>query len=148
MQVHVGTVEERVALADHRHVAAGVQVRGQLFGGGVVEIADDGLVAQRRFQLLGGHRVDQRQAHLGLVQVRLDDAEGVALLALGHEIADHRRRAQQAQGLEGDQFGIAGPDAQAQQAALHDTHHSRSVARAFTAAAAMALPPRRPRTIT
>ncbi len=67
------------------------------------------------------------------------------VLGLGHEVADHRGRAQQAQRLEGQQFRVARADAQADQAA---GHHSTSVASAFTAAAAIALPPRRPRTIT
>ncbi|MCY1540427.1 hypothetical protein D9M68_760660 [compost metagenome] len=152
VQVHVGAVEEGVAFADHRHVAAGFQVLGHLLGGGVVEVADDGLVGQRWFQFLGGHRIDQRHALLGFRQVLLDDAEGVAALALaglrlGHEIAHHGRRLQQAQGLDRDQLRVAGADAQADQPSLA-THHSTSVARALTAAAAMALPPRRPRTIT
>lgn len=83
----------------------------------------------------------------------LDNLEGVAALALvgfglGHEVADHGRRLQQAQGLEGDQLGVAGADAEAEEAAFACAHHSTSVARALTAATAMALPPRRPRTIT
>ncbi|MCY1362479.1 hypothetical protein D9M69_491990 [compost metagenome] len=152
MQVHVGAVEEGVALADHRHVATGVQMPGHLLGGGVVEVADDGFVGQRRFQFLGGHRVHQRHALLGVGKMLLDDAEGIAALALagfrlGHEVPHHLRRLQQAQGLQGNQFRVARAHAQADQPSLA-RHHSTSVARALTAAAAMALPPRRPRTIT
>ena len=150
VQVHVGAVEERVALADHRHVLAGVQQPGDLLGAGVVEVGDHILVGERRGELLGGHRVDQRQTLLAGVQMGLDDAEGIAavagvVLGLRHEVGHHRRRLEQTQGLEGKQLGVAGADAEAEQTT---GHHSTSEARALTAATAMALPPRRPRTIT
>ena len=40
MQVHVGAVEQRIALAEHRDGAAGVEMRGDRRGGGVVEVVD------------------------------------------------------------------------------------------------------------
>ncbi|MNR19411.1 hypothetical protein D3C85_1362030 [compost metagenome] len=48
VQVHVGTVEERVTFTDHRDVTAGVEMRGQLLAGRIVEIADHLLIRQRR----------------------------------------------------------------------------------------------------
>ena len=39
MQMHVGAVEQRIALAEHRDGAAGIEVRGDRRGGGVVEVA-------------------------------------------------------------------------------------------------------------
>ena len=84
--------------------------------------------------------------------VRFDDAEGVAavaLLALAlPQSSRPRRPVQQTQGFEGDQLRVAGADADAQQATFLRTITSTSVARALTAATAMARYPRRPRTIT
>ena len=45
VQVHVGAVEEGVALAQHRHVAAGVEMGGDRLRGAVVELAERRLVA-------------------------------------------------------------------------------------------------------
>ena len=60
MQVHVGTVEQRVALADDGDEATLVQMGGEVARRGVVEGAND--VAIRRFipRQLGRHREDQR----------------------------------------------------------------------------------------
>ncbi|MOA06970.1 hypothetical protein D3C78_1266410 [compost metagenome] len=147
MQVHVGAVEERVALTDHRDIATGVQMRGEFLAGGVVEVADHLLVGQRWRQGLGGHRVHQWQQGLCVLQMRLDDAERIALFTFGHEVRHHRRLAQQAQGLDGNQLRVTGAHAKTDQTSRL-LHHSISVARALIAAAAMALPPNRPCMIT
>ncbi|MNH32533.1 hypothetical protein D3C79_929880 [compost metagenome] len=97
MQVHVGTVEERIPLTDNRDITSGIQVGGNLKARCVVEIADDLLIGQRRWQHLGGHRVYQRQQRLGLLQVAFDDAKRITALTLGNEIRHHRRFAQQPQ---------------------------------------------------
>ncbi len=159
VQVHVGAVEERVALADHGDIAPGIEMRGHHLGRRVVEVGDHALVAERRLERLGGDGVDQRQLQLRLVQMRLDDAVGIALLALGDEVGHHRRGAQVAHRFQGQQLRVAGADADAEQAAARGAlparcgaslavAHSTSVARALTAAAAIALPPRRPFTTT
>lgn len=111
MQVHVRAVEERVAFADHRDVAPRIEVRTDDRGGRVVEIGDHRLVAERRRQCLGRHRIDERQLRLPVPQVRLDDAVCIAFLALRDEIRDHGRGLQHAQRLDRHQFGIAGADA-------------------------------------
>ena len=76
-------------------------------------------------------------------QPRVDDFSRVAAPSRLGEKGHDRRRLQHAHGLDREQFGIARPDADADEAALA---HSRSLARALTAAAAIALPPLRPRT--
>jgi hypothetical protein len=45
VHVHVGAVEERVALGEQHHVAPGVEVGGQAAGGLGVELVDGALVA-------------------------------------------------------------------------------------------------------
>ena len=79
--------------------------------------------------------------------MRLDDAERVALLALGDEVGDDRRLAQQAQRLDGDQFRIAGADAQAEQTSVGSSFDLRGEGvdrgRRHGAAAAPALHDRR-----
>ncbi|KGC52753.1 hypothetical protein DO65_4952 [Burkholderia pseudomallei] len=143
MQIHVRAVEERIAFADHRDVAARVEMRGDERGRRIVEIGDHGFVAKRRRQRLGRHRVDERQVRLRIGQMPLDDAERVAFLALRDEVRHHGRGLQHAQRLERQQFGVARPDAEPEEAAGL-ARHSASEASALTAAAAIALPPRRP----
>ena len=48
MQMHVGAVEQRIALAEHRDGAAGIEVGGDRRGGGVVEVADRAAVGRGR----------------------------------------------------------------------------------------------------
>src|SRR5205823_1248209 len=61
------------------------------------------------------------------------------------EIGDDRARPEDARRLQGEQLRVAGPYSDAVTAA---GAHSSSLASAFTAAAAMALPPRRPWTVS
>ena len=61
VQMHVGAVEQRIALAEHRDGAAGIEMARDRGGGGVVEIADGVAVATPRSSDLGRHRIEQRQ---------------------------------------------------------------------------------------
>ena len=70
MHVHVGAVEQRIALGEQRHVAAGVQMRGDLFGALPVEVLHRAGVAARVVDGLGGHRVDQVLLDLARPKVR------------------------------------------------------------------------------
>ena len=61
VHVHVGAVEQRVALAQHDHVPAGVEVRGEPLGPRVVVLLDDGPVVGG---VLGRDRVDEPLLYL------------------------------------------------------------------------------------
>ncbi len=80
--------------------------------------------------------------------MRFDDAERVAFLALRDEIRDHGRRFEQTQRFQRDQLRVAGADAECRTDVPASVIYSASEASALTAAAAIALPPRRPSTIT
>ena len=72
--------------------------------------------------------------------------EWLAFPALA-KMRDHVGLVERAHRLERHQFGIARPDADAEELPLRFAAHSPALARALTAAAVMALPPMRPRTI-
>ena len=86
----------------------------------------------------------------GLVDIGTFNASAT----LGREVRHDVARADDPPGLEGEQLGIAGADAHAEQMAGRDgrrpgrrfghRHCSVTLARALTAATAIALPPRRP----
>ena len=143
MHVHVGAVEQRIALGEQRHVAARLEVAGDAVGGLAVEVLHRPRVAAGVVGGLGGHRVDEVLLDLPGPQVRLGDGAGDAApvpgAVIGHDVgfADHAR------GLDGDQLRVAGAESDAPQGAPA-TRHSRSLAIALTAAAAIALPPRLP----
>jgi hypothetical protein len=89
------------------------------------------------------------------VEQRRDDLARIALAAALGEEGNDIHRAHKSSGAQRHVADIAGADADPiERPALGDAGdriergHSRSLARALTAAAAMALPPLRPRTIT
>ncbi len=112
-----------------------------------VEILHDLLIIHMVRQFFGGNRIDERQQHLFRRKIILDNSERITLLAPRRMIGHDRCGFEEPQGFQSNQFGVAGADAQAEQSAFR-RHYSRSEASALTAAAVMALPPRRPRTIT
>ncbi|CEZ69320.1 Uncharacterised protein [Mycobacterium tuberculosis] len=142
--MHVGAVEQRVAFGEQRHVAPGVQVRGDALGRVGVEVFERTGVAAGMIRGLGGHRVDQVLLELTGPQIRFGDAAGDAVTVWGAVIGHHIGLANHPGGLDGHQLRIAGPQPDSPQRA--PSAHSRSLAIALTAAAAIALPPRRPRT--
>src|SRR6202042_2528195 len=89
-------------------------------------------------------RVAQHLLGLPGPQVRGRGHAGHAVAVPRAVIGDHVGLADQARGAHRDQVGIAGADPDAEQAARLHRGHSARLARAFTAADAIADPPRRP----
>src|ERR1700688_85923 len=142
MQMHVRAIKHGIAFADHRDGAAGIELRRQRGGRGVVEFAHRVPIDDAVAWLLAGHRIEQRQLRGAGPQMAGRDRAGVAhgsgLGEVDHEVGFREcpRR------LEGHELGIARPDPDADEAAAHRP----ALAKALTAAAAIALPPMRPRT--
>ncbi|MCO5578378.1 hypothetical protein L7F22_032219 [Adiantum nelumboides] len=113
VHVHVGAVEERVALGEEDDVAAGVEVRGQPGGGRGVELVDRALVAAGVVGGLGGDRVDQRLLDRGAAQVRLGDPPRDGASVAGGVVGDHVRVADEAGGLDRGQLRVAGTETDA-----------------------------------
>ena len=148
MQMHVGAVEQRIALRQHGHGAAGCKVFGYFCRGFFVEGEDLRLVVGMVLVDLGGDGIVQRQFHRARPDMALDDGAGIAVgIALGemrHDIGLSER----AHGLQRQQFGVAGAGADADQPADGCLRaHRPGLASALRAAAVMALPPSLPRTM-
>ncbi len=88
VHVHVGAVEQRIALGQQGHVAAGVEVRGDAVGGLAVEVLHRAGVAAGMVGGLGGDRVDQVLLDLARPQVRLGDAARDAAAVPGAVVGD------------------------------------------------------------
>src|SRR5581483_844376 len=99
------------------------------------------LVALGMVSLAGRHRVRERQLELLRAQVGGGDPPGNAAAVRGARIRDHVRRLDRRSGLQRHQLRVTGADADAEQVARAP---SVTLASAVTAAAAIALPPRRP----
>ncbi len=148
VHVHVGAVEQRIALREQDHGPARVEMPREPRGGRLVEVGQGALVAERMVGGADGHGVDQLLLDgRGGDQVT-GDAAGVGPFAgagvVGHDVG----RGDEACGLERDQFGVAGADADPVEAARRRVVHSASRASAFRAEDVMAEPPLRPRTVT
>ena len=109
VHVHVGAVEQRIALGQQRHVAARVQVRGDPVGRLGVEILHRARIAAGMVGGLGGDRVDQVLLDLPRPQVGLGDATGDAAAVPGAVVGDDVGLADHPGRLDRDQFGVAGP---------------------------------------
>src|SRR5580692_7780584 len=143
--MHVGAVEQRIAFADHGDDAAGIEMRGDCSCGAVVEIADGIAVTVAVPRQFGGDGVEQRQFDdVGAQMLRGDGARMTVISRFG-KMRDHVSLAERAHRFQRHQFRIARADADADQ---FSGAHSPALASALTAAAVMALPPMRPRTIT
>ncbi len=145
MQVHVGAVEQRIALADHRDAAARIEMSGERGGAAVVEGRDPAAIGGLMPGNFGGHGIEQRDLGNAGPQMAGGDGARLARIAGLGEVRDHVGLAQRPQCLERHQFGVAGPDADADQP--RGGAHSPGLASALTAAAVIALPPMRPRTM-
>src|SRR5271168_5145164 len=141
--MHERAVKQRIAFAQERDVASLAQMRGDAFGAALVERRQSRAISRVGEMNFRRYGVDERQFLISGRQPRVDDFSRVAAPPRLGEKGHDRRRSQHAHGLDREQFGIARPDADADEAALA---HSRSLARALTAAATIALPPLRPRT--
>src|SRR5262249_36788891 len=142
---HVGAVEQWIALAQHRDRAAGVEVAGDGGGAGVVEFTDPAAVTRIAGRNLRRHRIAQRQLGDAGLEMAGGDRAGMTGIAVLGEVHDPIRFFECAHRLQRDQLGIARADADADE--LGGSVHSPALASALTAAAVMALPPMRPRTI-
>ena len=146
MQMRIRAVEERIAGADHGDVLAGVELGGERCGARIVEGDERVAIAGVGLGKLGGEGIIEAD-QLGVrVDLAVDDAPRIADAALLGEIGDDRRRFQNARGFQRHQLRVARADADAVKCAAR-AHHSASLASAFTAATAMALPPLRPLTM-
>src|SRR6478609_10323083 len=116
---------------------------GNTIGRLTVEVLDRAGIAAGMVGGLGGHRVDQMLLDLARTQIRLGDAARDALTVPGAVVRGDIGRTDDPGCLDRHELRIAGPQPDApERAPLHLCRHSRSVAIAFTAAAAIALPPR------
>src|ERR1700733_1939201 len=143
--MHERAVEHRVALAQKRDVPAGFQMRRYRNRRFLVETGQRIAIGRIVEMCFVGHRVIERQLDMRRLQPTVDDRARVAPPSRLGEIGDDGRRRDDLGGLDGGRIGIAGPDPDAIEAAKRT--HSTSLASAFTAAAAIALPPLRPRTM-
>ena len=113
MHVHIGAVEQRIALGEQGDVAAGLQVRGDPIGGLGIEIRHRPVVAARVLGVPCGHRVDEVFLDLARPQIGFGDAARDAAAMARTVIGDHVHRADDPRSLDGDQFRIAGTQADA-----------------------------------
>ena len=116
-------------------------------GGGVVETADGIAIGRFARRHLGRHRIKQRQLLDARTQMLRDDPPRIAGVAGLGEMRDDVRLGEHARGLQRQKLRIARPDADADQTSARRLFHRPALASALTAAAVMALPPMRPRTI-
>ena len=80
-------------------------------------------------------------------ELGFDDGARVAVVAALGEIGDDIGLGQGPRGLQRQQFGVAGTSADADETAFGKRVHRPGLASELSAAAVMALPPSRPRTM-
>src|SRR4029077_5371532 len=104
-------------------------------------------VAAAAFRQLGRHRISERQLDDLRTQGLRRDGARVALVSGFGKMSDDIRFRERPNGLQCNEFRIAGPDADADELARAAGAHSPALASALTAAGVLALAPMRPRTI-
>ena len=147
VHVHIGAVEQRITLGEQRDVAAGSEMGGDALGGLAVEVLHRACVPAGMVGGLGGHRVHEVFLDLPLPQIRFGDAASDAAAVPRAVIGDDVGLRDQPGGLDRHQFRVARAEPDAPQRAPPTAvcvRHSVLLAIALTAAAAIALPPRRP----
>src|SRR5262245_15051599 len=150
MQMHVGAVKEGIALANHGDAAAFIEMTGDCLRALVVEVVQRAAISRCALGNLRRYRIAQLELGNVRRQIFFDNGARAAAIAILGEMRDDVSLFQCSHSFNGEQFGIAGTDADADQLArclLDRVDHVSLLARALTAAAVMALPPRRPRTI-
>ena len=136
VHVHVGAVEEWIAGGEQRDGSTGREVNCQPFGSRFVEFVHRALVSAGMINGLGGHGVDEVFFDLSFAHVRRCNSAGDALAVPRGVERNHIGLADDAGGLDGHQFGIAGADTDTPELACT---HSTSLAIALTTAAVIAL---------
>ena len=123
-------------------------MRGDALGGFFIEGENLRLVVGMVLVDFDRHRIVHRQFdHAGL-HVRGDDRASIAVAVALGEMGDDVRLAQRTDGFQGKKLGVARSGADADQAAFVGwSVHRPGLASALRAAAVIAEPPRRPRTI-
>src|SRR6185312_8132626 len=116
-------------------------MRGDPLGRLAVEVVHRARVAARMIGGLGGDRIDQVRLDLTRPQVRFGDPTRDAVAVPGAVVGDDVGLGDHPGRLDRDQLGIAGPQPDTPERA---SAHALLLAIALTAAAAIALPPRRP----
>src|SRR5215472_3251551 len=139
--MHVRAVEQRIALGNHGDHFSLIEPRGDRGGGRLVELIDSVTIGVVVFCDLGGHGIVERQLLDTGSQMTGNDRPRIAAVAGFGEMGHHVGGAERAHGLQGQELGISRSDADTDELA----GHRPGLASALTAAA-MALPPMRPRT--
>jgi hypothetical protein len=144
MEMHVRAVEQGITLGDHRDHFGLVEMRGDRSRRAVVECAQRLAIRSILLRDLGRHGIKQRQLLDSRFEVLARDSAGVARVSGLGEMGGDVGRIERGDGIQREQPGIAGTDADADETPYG---HRPSLASALTAAAVMALPPIRPRTM-
>src|SRR5260370_15149085 len=148
MKIHVRPVKERVAFAQDGYIPTVCKVVRDLLGHLVIELRQRDLVSSRMVSLLCRNRVHHRELDLAMNQFRANDRTSVALSMSGAGISDDLSLSEYTLSFDCNQFRVAWTDTDSvETSASCVCAHSSSLASALTAAAAMALPTRRPLTV-
>ena len=118
-------------------------MRGDPIGGLGVEVLHRAVVTARVVGVSGGDWIDQMLFDLTFAEIRFGDGAGDAATVTCAVIRHHVGFTDNPGRFDSHQFRVTRPQANTEQRSLF---HSRSFAIALTAAAAIALPPRRPST--
>jgi len=145
MNMHVRAVEHRVTLANDRNHVSGIELLRNICCRALKEGLDGFPILLGILGNFRCYRIEQWQFPDARLQMRRNNVARVALIAGFGEIGNGVGDLQHTHGLERDKLGVAGSDADANECPRHT--HSPGLASALTAAAVIALPPMRPRTI-
>ena len=143
MDVHVRPEEQRIAFGQHGDHAPRIQMRCDLGRGVVKEVLDRYTVFNSRGRVLGRNGVQQRQIDRVGTEVVLCRVAGVTLISGLRKVGDDVCPLQCTDRPDCQQVRVSGAYSHAYQL----TTQGSTLASAFTAAATIALPPCRPRTV-
>src|ERR1700723_3768368 len=114
----------------------------------LVEITDLRFVSSGMIAPLGGNGVNHRNFNLSAVQFLLENKSRIARPIPGSRVGNNLSLPNDSKSLDCNQFRIAGTNSDAEKSTCaFGLDYSSSLARALIAAAAIALPPRRPTTV-
>ena len=148
MDVHVRPEEQRIAFGQHGDHAPGIQMRCDLGRGVVKEFLDRYTVFNSRGRMLGRNGVQQRQIDRSGTEVVLCRVAGVTLVSGLRKVGDDVRPLQCTDRPDCQQVRVSGTYSDADQLPTHQwPTQGSALASALTAAATIALPPCRPRTV-
>jgi hypothetical protein len=145
-EMHERAIEKRIAFAEQRDIEAGLQALGDRGGARFIERRERSDIAGMVEGNFGGDGIVERQFLARVWQPAIDNFARIAAPPCFGEIGDDGRRLNQAYRFHRQQFRIPRPEADAIETPCLRGDHSAALASALTAAAAIALPPLRPRT--